>query len=396
MNANSPSTRYTLRDLPLPAKLVVTTFLISVGFGYLWAMAQIHFKHASHGSPMPTTEDIVSRFSGVPWPLEPKPEGWPKKKIDDAGANAIAFKKPGIKIKTIVDNRCIRCHKPGGEKGEVPLTAFDEIAKTLKPNRTHAKGRFYSQLMGKREDWENNMVAAFFEQSADWDKLSADEKKAEEPKRESERLALIAWVDAGFPKEAYESDRFPLPANLKVAQVSSRLLVEMDAEAGAANGGAEKVVKEKTAEERWDDAKGRQINVEHLTQSTHAHLLTFSMLWALTGLTFAFTGYAYRLRCMLAPLTLMAQIVDVSCWWLARLDGIGPYFAVMIVATGGVVGLSLALQITLGLFSMYEKKGRLLLAVLFLVGAGLFGVTYVKVIAPQLQAEKDEAAQRAK
>ena len=53
--------RWTLRDLPLPAKLVVTTFLISVGLGYLWAMAQIHFKHASPGNPMPTLADRKAR-----------------------------------------------------------------------------------------------------------------------------------------------------------------------------------------------------------------------------------------------------------------------------------------------------------------------------------------------
>ena len=35
--------RFTLRDLPLPAKLVVTCFLISVGIGYLWASGYIKF-----------------------------------------------------------------------------------------------------------------------------------------------------------------------------------------------------------------------------------------------------------------------------------------------------------------------------------------------------------------
>ena len=39
--------RFTLRDLPLPAKLVLTVFLMSVGLGYMWGMAQMHFKHAA-------------------------------------------------------------------------------------------------------------------------------------------------------------------------------------------------------------------------------------------------------------------------------------------------------------------------------------------------------------
>src|SRR5215204_4492308 len=95
--------RYTLRDLPLPAKLVVTTFLISVGLGYLWAMAQIHFKHASAGEPMPTQADLVARFSGVPWPLVPKSE---EEKKDNAlaRAEAMGVKESAVKIKTLIDN----------------------------------------------------------------------------------------------------------------------------------------------------------------------------------------------------------------------------------------------------------------------------------------------------
>src|SRR6476661_1092513 len=95
----APPARFTLRDLPVPAKLVVTTFLIAVGMGYLWAMAQIHFKHATAGEPMPTQADLVTRFSGVPWPLVPKVE----EKKDDAQdkGNAIGVKVPAVKIKTI-------------------------------------------------------------------------------------------------------------------------------------------------------------------------------------------------------------------------------------------------------------------------------------------------------
>ena len=104
---SNTSERPTLRDLPLPAKLVVTTFLISVGLGYFWALAQIHFKHASHGNPLPTVPDLVSRFSGVPWPLEPKPEGWPKKKVEEAEVKVV-YKRPGIKIKSIINDRCVQ------------------------------------------------------------------------------------------------------------------------------------------------------------------------------------------------------------------------------------------------------------------------------------------------
>lgn len=388
---STTANRYTLRDLPLPAKLVVTTFLISVGIGYLWAMAQIHFKHASHGNPLPTTADLVSRFSGVPWPLEPKPDDEPPTEDEGANLNAIAFKRPGIKIKSIVKNRCVRCHQAGGDKADAPLVTWENVAKQLTPNRSNTKGRMYKQLQGKREDWDNNMVAAFFEQSEGWDKLSAEKKKAQEPKRESERLALVAWIDAGASKAEYEADRFPLPATIKIEQVSPGLLTETDPDAVAALPVQENPQKEKTARERWDEAKGRQINVEHLTQSTHAHLLSFAMLWALTGIAFAFTSYSTFIRCVLSPIVLIAQVADVACWWLARLDQpVGPYFALAIVGTGAIVGLGLMSQIVLSLFNMYGPKGKAVLCLICAVGIGLFGLTYVKVIEPELQAERNE------
>ena len=54
-----------------------------------------------------------------------------------------------------------------------------------------------------------------------------------------------------------------------------------------------------------------------LTQSTHAHLLTFAVLWAVTGLVIAFSSYPGWIRNWLAPIVLVAEVADVACWWLA-------------------------------------------------------------------------------
>src|SRR5262249_19785326 len=131
------------------------------------------------------------------------------------------------------------------------------------------------------------------------------------------------------------------------------------------------------ASDRWKSAKRRQLSVDALTQSTHAHLLTFSLLWAATGIVFAFSSFSAPMRCLRSPLVLVAQIADIACWWLARLESpIGPYFALAIMATGAVVGLGLTAQIVLSLWNMYGPKGKLVLAILFLTGAGLFALTY--------------------
>jgi len=387
--SNTPTpapTRYTLRDLPLPAKLVVTTFLISVGLGYLWAMAQIHFKHASAGEPMPTQADLVSRFSGVPWPLVPKPDE-ENKGEQIAKADAMGVQVPGIKIKTVIDARCTWCHGKEGEKDDKPLTGYDQIAVYLTPKPEFPKGQLHTVLTGNRKNWNTkNMVKAFFEKSQDWDDLKPDERKAIEPQREAERLALIAWVEAGAPKAQYEADAFPLPPNFNLQNLPKEEQTVAAPLAPAAVGA-------KPPRDPWKEAKRRQLSVEALTQSTHAHLLTFSILWALTGLAFAFTRYPYAVRCVVAPVVLMAQVIDVWCWWLARLEPpAGPYFALAIMGTGTVVGVGLVLQIVLSVWDLYGRAGRLVLILLLLTGLGGFGLAFEKVIGPQLQAEKAAAA----
>jgi hypothetical protein len=133
--------------------------------------------------------------------------------------------------------------------------------------------------------------------------------------------------------------------------------------------------------------------VSKLAQTTHAHLLSFAVLFALTGLVIAFSSYPGWLRGVLAPAVLVAQVVDVGCWWLARLDGpTGELFAQTIMVTGGVVGTGLFLQIVLGLFDLFGGTGKVVLLLLF-IGAGV-GAAALKqqVIDPQIQAERREKA----
>jgi hypothetical protein len=125
-----------------------------------------------------------------------------------------------------------------------------------------------------------------------------------------------------------------------------------------------------------------------LVQSTHAHALSFAVLFALTGFTFAFSSYGGFVRCVLAPLALVAQVADVSCWWLARLDlPYGPAFALAIMGTGGLVGLGLALQIVLSLFDMFDRKGKLLLLLLLLLMGGVVSAVCMTVIKTGLENE---------
>jgi hypothetical protein len=133
------------------------------------------------------------------------------------------------------------------------------------------------------------------------------------------------------------------------------------------------------------------IGLEKLTQSTHAHLLSFAMLFSLTGLVFAFTSYPTVVRCVLGPWVLLAIVADVSLWWLARLSPEwGPYFAMGVIGTGGAAGSGLAAQITLSLWNIYGIKGRLVLGLLAVAaGLGVWAV-YMNKIGPGLE-EKQNA-----
>ena len=56
---------YSLRDLPTPAKLVITCYLLGVGLGYFSALVQLHLQHsAREGEALPKLKDVVEIFAG--------------------------------------------------------------------------------------------------------------------------------------------------------------------------------------------------------------------------------------------------------------------------------------------------------------------------------------------
>jgi hypothetical protein len=353
----SNTAAYSLRDLPLPAKLVITVFLLAVGLGYFSALVQLHLQHSSRdGQPMPSPDDVVERFSGL-------------KRFDG--------KKPVSRLENVLSGP-----KDGG---------FDK----------------------------NNMTRAFFDKASDYAKECKDRtKEIVDAERDLERLLVIAWGNSptADKKKTYDSNAFPIPENLLGKPITEDMTDEGKKQfkikdaievrcAFCHNEGDKKpaldnwvnieelalVPEMKVIDGKWIKST-KQLSVEGLTQSTHAHALSFAMLFSLTGIVFAFSSYPGWFRCLLAPIVLTAQVVDLACWWLARLEGIGPYFALAIMVNGGIVGLGLSLQILLSLFNLYGWKGKLFPLVLVLLhGAGL-GIVVKEAILPALEAEKKPAA----
>jgi len=353
--------RFTLRQLPLPAKLVLSCFLVAVGLGYFSALVQLHMQHSSrNGEHLPTPADVVEIFAG-------------KKKADPS----LAGVRPVSKLEKLVMGPVEGA--PWNGSGSMAAAFF------------HKDGAGYSREVKKNPDIQKE--------------------------REGERAVVRAWVNAPDVdrEKAYEADTFPLPPELVGKPVTADYL--------ANNGGAAKVktlLADRCVRCHGKDGaqanypletyaqllkymdvppveapvdgwvkSDRQVSIEKLTQSTHAHLLTFAVLFTLTGLTFAFSSYSTGVRCLLAPLVLVAQVVDVACWWLARIDGPGVYFATAIIGTGGIVGLGLAAQIVLGLFDLYGPKGKAVVFLVLALGAAALGVVYKSAIVPALQAQRD-------
>jgi hypothetical protein len=360
----TPAPPLRLRHLPLPARLVLTAFLISVGCGYFSALVQLHFQHASPGKALPDRNDVVRRFYGQ------LPGDKPESKIQHLlnGDENLPFNGGG-------QMKAAFFGKSGGWNNEVKKRARKAVGRRTEPND--------EQLRQAEEDMRKE--------------------------RDTERLALLEWVEKGADKDAYDNDSFCVSDKLVGAPVDDKFVGDPPDNGGktikvktiledrcvkchAVGGQVEKIPLE-TYEQVHKYTKveeAQPISKEQLIQSTHVHLLSFSMLYLLTGVIFAFTSFPAVVRIVIAPLPLVAQLVDVGCWWLTRFD---PRFADGIIISGGVVAAGLTLHIVLGLFSMYGRLGRVAL-LLLLLAAG-FGAWQAKPYVESFLAAEKAPAQNA-
>lgn len=341
--------RLHLRNLPLATRLVLAIFLLTVGTGYLSALVQIHFQHATAGSLLPDSNGLVDTYHGT----------------------------------------------EGKAQIESLLTADES-----KP--FNGTGTMRQTFTTKSAGWK----AAIRKRAGD-KRISMANAEAElRRERDGERLAVLDWVRSGASQEAFDTDSHPLSASLAKAPITA------DFVDGEGNGDRRAKIKSifesrcarchtegKTGSasqiplETWADIHdycrpdpgSSGTSVKKLAQTTHAHLLSFAMLFGLTGLIASFTSYPGWARCLIAPLPLLAQVTEVGFWWLARADAV---FAKAILVVGALVAMSLMAQILLSLFNMFGRAGKAVLAIV-LVSALLGGyVLKQKVIDPYLAAEK--------
>jgi hypothetical protein len=367
MTDTTSSPRWTLRDLPFAARLTLAVFLVSVGIGYFSALVNLHFQSASPGESLPTKDDVISAYSG--------------------------------RGKTSQLERLLVAH---------PSHPFN------------GQGSMRSAFTQRRAGgWQGLRKAKAKELKIDRAALENDPKLAEKVDREvakwldGERLALIAWIRDGASKESYEEDRFELKGELAGLVINPKMVnqgpngqpaamiktiidtrcVRCHSENVGGPGAQYPLDKYEDIANYLHPETTTGMSLQKLALSTHVHLLGFSMLYGLTGLLLALTSYRAFVRVPLAPMALLAQVVDISFWWLARLDGDnGPMFAQLIPVSGGVVAIALGLQILLTLFDLFSRSGKYVLLFLIVITVGGGYPMKERVIDKYLASEKSSTA----
>jgi hypothetical protein len=382
---------WNLQDASLALRLVIAVFLASVGIGYCSALVNLHFQEASPGNPLPDAKDVIRAYHGEDSTnqiarLLNAPESLP---FNGAGSMRGAFtqkKNPGA-LKTGVEEILAQL-KDGGYKSDPTLRQSVKEA-----------------------------VDSFFD---------------------FERLAVFFWAIEGHPREAYDADDYNLPSDLASDYRKFRAafveklkplrpvppgdspdpsilavndFITLDDDGIGVSSRIRGIIEERCVrchdhgksvssyplsryehlkvylDEDFGAEKGKSL--PKLALSTHVHLLGFSVLYGLTGIVFALTGYPWWVKLFISPAPLLFQIIDISFWWLARMDApLGPLFAQGIMATGGLVAVSLVAQILLGLFSLFNGKEKLVLLIVCGIGATIGLSILIFAVMPHLQKEK--------
>jgi hypothetical protein len=362
---DTPATPFTLRSLPFAARLTLAAFLVSVGVGYASALVQLHFQHAAPGNMLPTKDDVRKIYNG-------------------------AQERPACKIERLV--------------------LADE---SLTLNGTgQMSAAFTTQTSGWKQEIRKRAQQLTESRRDIPDAIKAKAEEILRKERHGERFALVAWIRAGADEMSYNEDSFCLPDDLADQPITEDYLVKdandkpvlprrilihslindrcgkCHTKGAHPQAGSYPLDEYAKLKPYLTVKQSDAISKEKLAQTTHVHLLGFSMLYGLTGLFFALTSYPGIVRVLIAPLPLAAQVLEISCWWLARLN---PLYADAIAIFGGIVAVGLLIHILFGLWDLFGKGGKLVLFLMF-IGFVVGGLVAKDRISNYLELEKAGAS----
>jgi len=128
-------------DASISEKILDTMFLITIGLGYLFALAHLYYSHQGRdGNPGLSVEDIKIAYYGehqktrlgaaLNGSMGANLESSEQKQIIvdwvEHGASADEFDRA---VAPILNNNCIACHSAEAGMGLSPLTSYDDVKK---------------------------------------------------------------------------------------------------------------------------------------------------------------------------------------------------------------------------------------------------------------------------
>ena len=313
--ANYPARRIELRNLTVSQKLLVFTILMSVGLGYLSAMANLFASDASA-------------------------DGKQTVKLDDF---AQVYREGGFgKLKQEVEKSLgkedvIRKYHGTGDllKFEVAMNGV------MKPILIEAMS-------------DENEAAKLSAQVIEWAKLPEPQRKHSFEKGmpvDAEEMPDFAKYKSFFAGDASKPN---VPKGVELKPVISEMFKDQCASCHSTNGSVSHAPLQTFAQINAYCTADHGVSLNKLALTTHVHLLGFTVLFALTGFLFSLTSFPGFIRLIFVPWTLFFQIIEISCWWLAKLDS---RFAEAIFYLGPIVGIGMLIQVTgTGLDLIFRRR----------------------------------------
>lgn len=313
MMANlSCGTPTTLRNLPLPIRLTLAMFLVAAGIGYLTALVQLHFAHASKGNLLPTPDDAVKVFHGMTGPQMTQIE-----RLLEAPVN-MPFNGTGSMRKAFVEK---------SDDWKDAIKQKPEAAVRAEREGERLALLAWLKAGANRDSYDQDkfpLPEALAKQPLTIDFLKVDEQGKEATPRVLSIKSLITTRCAGCHGSGGEAQKFPFENYDAIVKYNK------EPSSGA-------------------------ISLDRLASITHTHMMAFAVLFGCTGLLFAFTRFPSFIRAIFGPWVLLFQVVDIGLWWMARLD---PLFAKMIPVSGALVGLGLGIQLLGGLYDIFGPRPK--------------------------------------
>jgi len=273
-----------LSRLTLPAKLLVTLFLLIVGPGYLFGTANIMLQHQDADlEPGLTVDDLRRTFHGLEKQVTPDAE---------------------ITVNSVMLEQV----RPGGEMREFLDEGGEPAVRSL-----------ISWLEDEAKE-------------ADFDRAALTG-----PDDPSPRDVIAAHCIECHHANGGDMEDLPFAADSDAAPDYAMVYEVAEPEITRHEAGPQTRTLAPT-------------NLKKLVHITHAHILAIPVFTLLVGVLFLMTGFGPRLKLILAPLPMLAVLLDIGSWWAAR--AFEP-FIYLIAGSGAVFGGAYALQILCILYSMW-------------------------------------------